>query len=169
MWFRFLKISESQKATSPLKSIILGCTHYPYLSSEIKKVLGELYNYKEDDGSYRYRPFMMEDIILVDPAENTAKELYEYLKEADLLVEEGDIYNSQFYISVPNWANPKIKVTDLGDFTYDFKYGRVEGDIQEYVKVVPFSDTNISKDMYLRLENQLPLTYQLIKKFRAQE
>ena len=112
MWFRFLKISESQKATSPLKSIILGCTHYPYLSSEIKKVLGELYNYKEDDGSYRYRPFMMEDIILVDPAENTAKELYEYLKEADLLVEEGDIYNSQFYISVPNRANPKIKIND---------------------------------------------------------
>lgn len=156
------------KVKSPLKSIILGCTHYPYLSNEIKTVLDELYNYKELDGSYRYQPYMMENIILVDPAQNTAKELFEHLKESDLFVQEGDIYNSEFYISVPNKNNSKIKIDETGDFTYDYKYGRIEGDIQEYIKVVPFSDKNISKDIYLRLENQLPFTFRLIKQFISQ-
>lgn len=157
------------KVTSPLKSIILGCTHYPYLSNEIKTVLNELYNYKEQDGSFRYQPYMMENIILVDPAQNTAKELFEHLKESDLFGQEGDIYNSKFYISVPNKNNPKIKIDETGDFTYEYKYGRIEGEIQEYIKVVPFSDKNISQDIYLRLENQLPFTFRLIKQFKSQD
>ena len=34
------------ETTNKLKSIILGCTHYPYLTEEIGDVLVELYNYK---------------------------------------------------------------------------------------------------------------------------
>lgn len=157
------------KVKAPLKSIILGCTHYPYLTKEIKSVLRELYTYKEEDGSFRYQPFMMEDIVLVDPAENTARELFEYLKEADLFIDSGDIHKSEFYISVPNATNPNIQVDALGNFTYDYKYGRTADAIQEYIKVVPFSKKTISKDILLRLENQLPFTYKLITSFNGEQ
>lgn len=149
----------------PLKSIILGCTHYPYLTKEINLVLRELYNYQDEDGNYRYRRFMAEDIELIDPAINTALELFQHLKEEELFNEKGKINKSEFYISLPNQDNPNIKLDEKGDFPYEYKYGRTEGEIQEYVKVVPFSKSSISEDILSRLEVQLPFTYNLINEF----
>ncbi len=149
----------------PLKSIILGCTHYPYLTEEINNILDELYNYQEEDGPYRYRDLMAENIELVDPAVNTAAELFQYLKEETLFNENGDIENSEFFISVPNTDNPNVEVNEKGVFPYDYKYGRNEGEVQEYVKVVPFSKSNISADILSRLKFQLPFTYSLLEKF----
>ncbi|WP_339917378.1 hypothetical protein [Yeosuana marina] len=150
-----------------LKSIILGCTHYPYLTEEIKTVLNELYNYKAKDGSFLYRGFMTENIQLIDPAVNTAKELYDYLNKKSLFNPDGDINASEFYISVPNKDNKSIKIDEEGRFTYDYKYGRNAGEIQEYVKVVPFSRDNVSNDILLRFQKQIPYVYQLIHNFNS--
>ena len=151
----------------PLKSIILGCTHYPYLTAEIEKVLEELYNYKNEKGNYRYRQFMAEEIKLIDPAVNTALELFQFLNQEALFNETGHINNSEFYISVPNRDNNSIRINENGDFPYEYKYGRNEGEIQEYVKVVPFSRRSISKDILSRLDLQLPFTYKLIESFNS--
>ncbi|MGY5846959.1 glutamate racemase [Salegentibacter sp. HM20] len=151
----------------PLKSIILGCTHYPYLTKEIDSVLEELYNYREKDGSYRYREFMAKEIDLIDPAVNTARELYEYLQLNELFNPSGEITDSEFYISLPNLSNPNVQLNEKGDFPYAYKYGRNAGEIQEYVKVVPFSRKSISNDILDRLETQLPFTFELIQKFNA--
>lgn len=70
--------------TNKLKSVILGCTHYPYLTEEISAVLTELYNYKTREGSYLYRNLMVENVQLIDPAVNTAKELYAHLRDKSL-------------------------------------------------------------------------------------
>lgn len=155
------------KTTNQLKSIILGCTHYPYLIDEINLVLNELYNYKGRDGAYLYRKFMTEDIQLVDPAVNTAKELYEYLNQKSLFNPNGDIKDSEFYISVANKENKINKIDAEGRFPYDYKYGRNAGEIQEYVKMVPFSRVNISYDILTRFQNQIPYVYQLIQNFNA--
>jgi hypothetical protein len=148
-----------------LKSIILGCTHYPYLTKEIDSVLKELYNYKNKEGQYLYRDFMVNDIKLIDPAVGTAKELYDYLEKEKLFNPEGHVRNSEFYISVPNKDNPNNVIDEQGRFPYDYKYGRNANEIQEYVKVVPFSRTNISTDILKRLEEKTPYTYQLIENF----
>ncbi|MFB9054024.1 glutamate racemase [Formosa undariae] len=148
-----------------LKSIILGCTHYPFLIDEIKLVLNELYNYKGNDGQYVYRKFMVEDIKLVDPAINTAKELYAYLNQKSLFNANGNIKDSEFYISVANQDNRSIKIDAEGRFPYEYKYGRNVGQIQEYIKNVPFSRANISEDILNRLETQIPNVYQLIHEF----
>lgn len=155
------------KTTNRLKSIILGCTHYPYLTAEIKQVLAELYSYKDKNGNYLYRPYMTENITLIDPAVNTAKELYDHLNAAKLFNPEGDIENSEFYISVPNVSNSSAVLDKDGRFTYDYKYGRNVGEIQEYVKVVPFSRRNISADILSRFQMQLPTVYKLIQSFHA--
>lgn len=153
------------KTSNTLKSIILGCTHYPYMVDEINKILKELYNYKGKNDSYLYRNFMAKNIKLIDPAVDTAKELHEYLKEETLFNPNGDIKNSEFYISVANKENANNVIDDEGRFPYDYKYGRNAGEIQEYVKIVPFSRDNISYDILTRFQKQIPYVYQLMQNF----
>jgi glutamate racemase len=151
--------------SNKLKVIILGCTHYPYLSVEINRVLGELYDLKSAEGKYLYREFMIQNIQLIDPAENTAKELYEYLKQQSFFNPDGDIKGSEFYISIPNMDNPAVQTDPAGRFPYEYKYGRTAGEIQEYVKVVPFSRKNLSGDVLTRIQDQMPYIYMLIQHF----
>lgn len=153
------------KTKNQLKSIILGCTHYPYLIDEINLVLNELYNYKGKDGAYLYRKFMVENIQLIDPAVNTAKELYDYLNQKSLFNPNGNIKESEFYISVANKHNKNNKIDAEGRFPYEYKYGRNAGEIQEYVKIVPFSRANISEDILNRFQQQIPYVYQLMQVF----
>jgi len=148
-----------------LKVIILGCTHYPYLSGEIKMVLGELYNLKTADGKFLYREFMVQDIELIDPAVNTAKELYDHLDQHSFFNPDGDIEESEFYISIPNKDNRNVVLDQAGRFPYDYKYGRTAGEIQEYIKIVPFSRNNLSNDVITRIKDQMPYIYMLIQHF----
>ena len=68
----------------------------------IDMILKELYKYKGKNGTYLYRNLMVENIKLIDPAVDTAKELHEYLKNESLFNPSGNIKNSEFYISVTN-------------------------------------------------------------------
>ncbi|NOY58674.1 MAG: Asp/Glu/hydantoin racemase, partial [Calditrichaeota bacterium] len=147
----------------PLKAIILGCTHYPFYRDTFEKKLKWLYNYQES-GKYIYRPFMAKHIELVDPAENTAKELYEYLGKSDLF-NNNNLSRSEFYISVPNKFNNGIQLDSAGTFTYEYKYGRKAGRIQQYVKRVPFSKKTISPAIIYRLSKKVPVTFSLIRNF----
>jgi len=70
---------------------------------------------------------------------------------------------SEFYISIPNQKNPGVLVDSSGNFTYNYKYGREAGNIQEYVKRVPFSDKTVSPEIMNRLKSTIPVTYKLIR------
>ena len=167
--FHLVSLLEQLRKTPgalPLKALLLGCTHYPYLSNTILQVLNELYNYKRD-GNYVYRSVMAEEIKLIDPAVNVAKELYEFMKQQNLFNSQSTMDSSEFYITVPNLSNQDIKLDSLGRFTYEYKYGRNAGQIQEYVKVVPFSRKNIPQETLIRLKKAVPGTYELIKKFNG--
>lgn len=149
--------------TPKLKSIILGCTHYPFYIDQIRNKLKELYGYKEN-GKYVYRYVMDENIDIIDPAENTSKELYEYL-ESTQLFNESDLSNSEFYISVANKDNPNNIIGEDGNFVYEYKYGRESNEIQEYVKRVPFSKSTLGPDAITMLNDKAPYTFGLIKQF----
>lgn len=148
-----------------LKSVILGCTHYPFFKENFTKQFNYAYNL-EEKGKYVYRQYMEKEIILIDPAINTAKELYVYLNKNQLF-NKGSIDESQFYISVPNLDNKNNIIKDSLNFTYDYKYGRKSGEIQEYVKVVPFSTKTLSPELLKRLKVQIPFTYKLINNYLA--
>ena len=90
--------------------------------------------------------------------------MYEYLSE-EKIFNDGNIENSEFYISVPNKINSNISLDEYGNFTYEYKYGRSVNQIQEYVKRVPFSQKNISASVADRLSEKIPFTYSLIKNF----
>ena len=155
-----IRIAETAK---PLKTIILGCTHYPFYRDIFDQKLKELYNLKEN-GEYVYRQVMSENIVLIDPAINTAKELFEYLKGNELF-NNSALEESEFYISVPNVLNENVQRDDAGNFTYKYKYGRNAGQIQEYVKRVPFNKSNLHPDIIEMLREKTPLIYKLIFDF----
>ena len=154
---------KKSKTANPLKVIILGCTHYPFYKNLFAQKLEELYNLKED-GIYVYRKFMHKEITLIDPAVNTAKELYEYLGKNNLSG-NNELSKSEFYISVPNVQNKNVKLDSLGNFTYEYKYGRTAGIIQEYVKQVPFNKSNLHPEVIEMLKEKTPLVYKLITDF----
>jgi glutamate racemase len=62
-----------QKNPTPLKAVILGCTHYPYVTDLLSVITDEL------RATDRYRPLIADTVYFVDPAINTAKELYAHL------------------------------------------------------------------------------------------
>jgi len=155
------------KRGEKLKVIILGCTHYPFYSEVFEAKLKELFDYREA-GVYVYRPFMAERIKLVDPAGQTAEELYRYLAERGLM-NDSSMYKSQFYLSVPNELNDNNKMDSAGEFTYEYKYGRDAGLIQEYVKRVPFHRTGIMEEVGGRLSEKMPVVYEMIRTFGGRD
>jgi glutamate racemase len=151
------------KNASKLKSIILGCTHYPFYTDVFRDKIEHLRNYTEN-GNYVYQKILEEEITFIDPAIYTAKELYDYLSN-EKLFNSGNIEDSEFYISVPNKMNSSVSLDEYGNFTYNYKYGRSVNKIQEYVRRVPFSKNNISSSVADRLSEKIPFTYSLIKLF----
>jgi glutamate racemase len=163
------KMRKSQKA-EPLKALILGCTHYPYLTKEINQVLDELRNYQDKSGNYVYKNLIYEQVYIIDPSVYVASELYDILRERDLFNTSGDMFKqSKFYISVPNVDNELVQLDENGKFTYEYKYGRTANDIQEYVKIVPFDSNNISSGTYERFQKLIPNTYQMIMNFNKKD
>ncbi len=148
----------------PLNTLILGCTHYPYMKDTIAKVLQELYNFKQN-GQYKYRQCLSEQVTLIDPAIETAKEAYVQLRLQKLqqtIINQQTMQN-QFFITVPNKQLTEIKLQEDGWFTYNYKYGRVVGAHKNDVEFVKFDTKNVSLATYLRFKQALPNVYRLLQ------
>lgn len=146
----------------PLNTLILGCTHYPFLTDTISSVLKELYDLKEGS-SYRYRGVLASKVELVDPAVETAKEAYLALrnlpKKASICTLSTSPQQDAFYIAVPNLELNDIQLQSDGWFTYGYKYGRSAGAGTKYVQFVPFDRINIAQATYDRFKRVLPSSY----------
>ena len=149
----------------PLGTVILGCTHYPFVADQFRAHFARLYDYREN-GEFMYRPFLAKNVALVDPAVITATQLYEFLA-ANRLLASGPAGASEFYISVPNRTNPAVETDGQGYFTYRYKYGRPAGAAEETVRVVPFSRQTIPADTLDRLRTMVPSVFELIVRFNT--
>lgn len=166
--FHLVSLLEQMRATphvQPLKVLILGCTHYPYMTQTIGQVLTELRNYREN-GRYRYRKLLAKKVHLVDPSVNTARELYTHLATQKLQNTQGSLQNTEFYITVPDPNAPNVALEADGQrFTYAYKYGRNSAVNTTDVATVPFSRQNIPAPVAERLKAQIPAVYTLIQHF----
>jgi len=164
--FHVVSLMEKIRKTDgalPLNSVVLACTHYPFFTETFGNEFNRLRDYREN-GEYIYRSLIAGDLILVNPADEVADQLYQHLA-SKLLLNEGTGEGSEFYISVPSLTNKLVELRDDGSFTYEYKYGRKVGEIQEYVKVVPFSKRSITDDVLKRLSVQIPGVWDLITEF----
>lgn len=157
-----LEKMKQQKVAIPLNTLILGCTHYPYMRDTISAVLRELYDITTD-GSYRYRTVLAPNVELIDPAVETAKEAYIEMRKHSLRRTHRASAANAFFISVPNTSLNEVRLQPDGWFTYDYKYGRTAGSKKEYVKYVPFDMQNVSTETYQRFSVVLPEVFSLLK------
>ena len=73
-----------------IDTLVLGCTHYPFLSEQITQILGP-------------------SVSLVDPAEAVARQVRNVLAGKQLLTERNSLGTSRFYTSAdPQLATPVI-------------------------------------------------------------
>ncbi len=151
-----------QDVKTPMNTLILGCTHYPYMRDTIAKVLNELYDYKKDN-KYRYRNYLAKHVELIDPSVETAKEAYLALREKQL-TNTAAVQQNRFFITIPNNNLSEAKLQPDGWFTYGYKYGRNAGEKKDYVQYVPFDHKNISDASYERFKLVLPSAYAEISK-----
>jgi Glutamate racemase len=151
---------QTEKGT-PLRAIILGCTHYPFFQETLKQKLDELKDYRED-GRYPYRDLIADDVIFIDPAVYTAVECYNTLRSDGNLAYRITPTRVDAYISVPSNLLPDDCLTRDGLLTYQYKYGRQTGSEDQTTKQVPFSLQNLDKNNLERIEALLPYSYALI-------
>ena len=154
----------AQPQPQPLKVLIMGCTHYPYYKTTLQAMLQELRQYQKD-GVYPYKHLIANEVFLIDPAVNTAKELYLLLQQQGLLAKNQTTTSASFYISVPNQDLPGVGLEGPQRFTYAYKYGRSTGTGLEFVKMVPFSEENIDVATLARFRSSIPTTFSLINAF----
>jgi glutamate racemase len=140
-----------------LGAVILGCTHYPFFEKQIRDHFLYLKHLNE-----KYDKIIPESVVLVDPAEALAVELYNYLKQNKLLCANCSNNDSGFYISVPNPLLVENQLDENGEFPFTYKYGRFINKGLEFVKRVPFSRQWINEDVINRIKNKMPDVYKII-------
>ena len=141
-----------------MNPVILGCTHYPFFKKEIHNHFMYLKNLDNN-----YNRIIPEDILLIDPAQSLAIELYRYLIRNNLFGSDRN-ENSKFFISVPNPLLPENQIDEKNEFPYSYKYGRSVNKSLQFVKIVPFSNQWIEKEIRFRIKNSMPYAYEIIFK-----
>lgn len=147
---------------SPIRAIILGCTHYPFQLETLKQTIEELREYREPDGNFPYKNLLADTITFIDPAVYTAIECYQTLRNDGNLAYRINEQKIEAYISVPSSTLSDDVLTPEGHLTYEFKYGREPGTEDVSTKQVPFSHTNIDANNMERVKTLLPYSYALI-------
>lgn len=166
--FNLVSLVERHRASgsrAPLKAVILGCTHYPFLLETLEKTVAELRDY-EKDGAKPYRDLLAEDLAFIDPARYVAIECYRALQEDCLLKAGAKASSSKAptkaartvagYISVPAASLDPACKTPEGALTFEFKYGRPTSVEDTGTRPVPFADDNIDANNRARIRALLP-------------
>ncbi len=159
-------------STSPISTIILGCTHYPLVRSQILEAFDRLRS-KEENGQKVYAQLISEKINIVDPAQLTAKELFRSLARNQLrssatqTVKQTAKQTVDFYISVPNPNCASLQITNDGALDHNYKYSRMPGklDVEDTVNV-PMTSSVLPKTSLNLMQSRLPLVW---KSFQASQ
>ena len=164
--FHLVTLLEKHKASGakvPLKYVILGCTHYPFLLNTLTAAIEELRHFRDTDGKLMYEGLIDPDFEFIDPAVFTALECYETLRGDNNLALNTTEGKFEGYISVPAAGLPEECVDEAGNLTDEFKYGREHATEDVTTVFVPFSTENLDKQTLNRIEQMLPASYAKIK------
>ena len=140
----FVALVEGYRARGgkvPMRAVILGCTHYPFVLSVFKETLQTL---RADP---KYRGLIADDLVFVDPAVYTAIQCFRSLKKDGILNSKGA-------------SSPRVKafmsVGRYGPLSHAVKYGRSVGQQDIGTVIVPMTDKTMSADAVKRLRALLP-------------
>jgi len=156
----------------PLAVVILGCTHFPFFSRSLAAAFDRLRNLEVVEDCCPEKPYaglIAAGLVLVDPARNTAVELYRELRRRGILLAEGVrclIDTDEFYISVTSPATSPENLDADGGFTYEFKYGRPAGNPDlEDVRRVPLTAASLKGQAREMIREKMPVVWQRLVEF----
>jgi len=138
----------------PIRAIILGCTHYPFVLGTLKRTLAEL--------RVKGAP-ISSDFRFVDPAFYTAAECQRLLRETGRLSTAETPAPSMAFLSVANPELPAERLTPDGQLTRAFKYGRETGQAEITTKPVPFTRAGFGDATFQNIGRLLPRTARLLE------
>lgn len=144
--------------TSPLSTLVLGCTHFPLVQPDIDAAFQSL----------RREPALAEFIAprmeYVNPAEWTARELFRELARAGLRGLAGSRLKDRFYLSIANPLRSDLPLTPDGGLEKEFKYSRLPGEFgREDTVNVPMSLERIPTSTRKLIESRLPQVWGRLK------
>ena len=152
---------------APIDTVVLGCTHFPIIQSELADAFSTLREFQSTSGDRPYRALIGEKIEFVSPAEFTAKELFRELAKNRLRINSENTKPPTIessFISVPNPEVPKVKLGPDGSFTTEYKYGRTAGQLAlEDFWYVPLRDAALPLDSLAGLARGLPITWKELR------
>ena len=140
----FTALVESYRARggkAPIRAVILGCTHYPFVLSVFKETLEEL---RRDPA---YRGLLADDLVFVDPAVYTAIQCFSALKKDGLLNAGG---------GAEDRVKAFMSVGKNGPLSYAEKYGRSVGQADIGTMIVPMTRKTMTPESVKRLAELLP-------------
>lgn len=145
--------------SQPIDTVVLGCTHFPLAE---KAIVGEFARLRElsENGTFPYRDLIAREIVVVNPAEATAKELFRNLAQARL--RRSSTLKSLaapdlFFLSVPNPESPGIRLTADGALDSAYKYGRLAGNLSlEDTRFVPLDVSTLPNSSLNLIRSRLP-------------
>ena len=152
---------------TPITTVVLGCTHFPIVQSEIANAFSDLRSYRDGTGTEPYRGLIAERLEFVSPSEFTARELFRELARHRLRARKEDQPPPTLtasYISVPNPKCPGVQLAADGSFDSTYKYGRELGQLAiEDFLCVPMSDAALPLDSLAGLARALPTTWRQLQ------
>ncbi len=143
------------ESNSKMKSVILGCTHYPFVIDTLSKVVEELRHIGYN---------IAEDFFFIDPAKYTAIECYQLLRNSNNLAFNTDAFDVKGFISVPAYEVDIKNLNSDGSFKRTYKYGRKDGMEVVTTKFIPFSNRYIDEDTEQRLIHFVPISASYLQK-----
>ena len=130
---------------APIKALVLGCTHYPYVLDVFRQTLAELKRRPE------YASLIADDLKFIDPAVNTAVQCYRSLRAAGLLKPAAAKRPPS-----AKRVNVFVSVGKNGPLTDAVKYGRDCGCRDLGTKVVPLAEANLGKGVLASIVRIFP-------------
>ena len=116
---------------APLRFVVLGCTHFPLVEPELSSAFREVRQFQDGKGGHPLENAVAEDIRFINPAEQTAKELFRELARTRLRNKAASggsaVPSAEFFLSVPNVDAPGVKLAADGSLDAGYKEGREAG------------------------------------------
>ena len=154
---QLLESFSKSESAKPLGTVVLGCTHYPLALGEIRSAFD---TFRKDE---TYAGLIAPELVFVDPARWTARELFRELALARLRMKPGEtcvLPRHWFFMSVANPACPAARLSPDGTLEQEYKYSRKPGHLDiEDTLAVPLMPDRIPPASRQLVETRLPLVW----------
>lgn len=153
----------------PMGLVVLGCTHFPLVERDLVEAFHRTRVYRDEGGAQPFASRLSQGLILVNPAEQSAKALFREMSARQLRRAPSSRVKpvvASFYFSVPNSTAAGVMLGSDGTLDNAYRLGRALGNFEkEDTTVVTLTPDNLPAASR-SLVQALPKVWQAMKETR---